>query len=161
MSTDRSVELNIVSNAAGLPLVRAEVERLGRRLGFEGEDVHGLVLAIDEALANVIKHGYQGRENQPISVRLDLVTGADGRRGIAVQVRDRGRQVDPSAINARKLEDVRPGGLGVYIIRTVMDDYEYSCPEDGGMLLRMVKYVSQKPTKGKAGRMAARARKRR
>ena len=58
-------------------------------------------------------------------------------------VRDRGRQVDPTTIKSRDLAEVRPGGLGVHIIQSVMDEYNYSCPPDGGMLLEMKKYVSK------------------
>ena len=47
------------------------------------------------------------------------------------------------------MEDVRPGGLGVHIIRSVMDEVEYSCPLDGGMQLRMVKYFDTAKKSGK------------
>ena len=53
-------------------------------------------------------------------------------------VRDFGPQVDPASIHSRDLDDVRPGGLGVHIIRSIMRDVDYSCPPDGGMQLRMV-----------------------
>ncbi len=141
MSETSSVELNIASNAKSLPVVRGAVERMAAMEGFCEKDAHGLMLAIDEALANVIRHGYDGRPDQPIAIRLTTVTGPNERPGIAVEVRDKGRQVDPATIQGRDLDDVRAGGLGVHIIRTVMDEYDYSCPPAGGMLLRMVKYV--------------------
>lgn len=144
MNSASIVELNITSHTGCLPVVRGAVERMAMMAGFDDEDGHGLILAIDEALANVIKHGYDGQEDQPITVRLSPVTASDGRRGIEVQVRDKGRQTDPTKISGRELDDVRPGGLGVHIIQTVMDECDYSCPPEGGMLLRMVKYVSLK-----------------
>ncbi len=136
-----TVELNITSNPKSLPIVRSAVERMAQVEGCNGMEAHGLMLAIDEALANVIKHGYEGRPDQPITVTLSTVLGQDGRRGIAVSVRDKGRQVDPASIQGRNLDDVRPGGLGVHIIQSVMDEYNYSCPPDGGMLLEMIKYI--------------------
>lgn len=141
MNTQGKVELNIESNARCLPVVRSAVERMARLEGFGDSDAHRLTLAIDEALANVIKHGYDGQPDQPIAITLSSTRGPDGRAGIVVEVRDRGRQVNPQSIQGRDLNDVRPGGLGVHIIRAVMDVCEYSCPADGGMLLRMVKYV--------------------
>ncbi|MBN2562575.1 MAG: ATP-binding protein [Phycisphaerae bacterium] len=141
--TDLSkVELNITSSAKSLPIVRSAVERMAEMEGFGDADAHALTLAIDEALANVIKHGYDGRPDQPITITLSTVKAADTRPGVAVEVRDKGRQVDPKTIQGRNLDDVRPGGLGVHIIQAVMDEYNYSCPPDGGMLLRMVKYVA-------------------
>jgi anti-sigma regulatory factor (Ser/Thr protein kinase) len=141
MSPADMVELNILSNAKSLPIVRCAVERMAKLEGFTDDEAHAVSWAIDEALANVIKHGYGGRPDQPIAIRLMPVKAADGRPGMTVTVRDRGRQVDPGSIRSRDLCQVRPGGLGVHVIQTVMDEYEYSCPEDGGMLLRMTKYV--------------------
>lgn len=142
MDDPNAVELNITSNARSLPVVRGAVEKMARLEGFGEVDAHSLILAIDEALANVIKHGYDGDPNQPIAITLEPVRSADGRPGISVQVRDQGRQVDPKTIRSRDLADIRPGGLGVHIIQSVMDEYDYSCPPDGGMLLKMVKYVA-------------------
>jgi anti-sigma regulatory factor (Ser/Thr protein kinase) len=143
MSDFAKIELNITSEPKSLPVVRSAVERMAQVEGFGEAETHALVLAIDEALANVIKHGYQERPNQPITIALNPVRSPDGRRGIAVCVRDKGRQVDPKTIRSRDLDDVRPGGLGVHIIQAVMDEYDYSCPPDGGMLLRMVKYLGR------------------
>jgi len=143
MSDNALVELSITSSTRSLPIVRGAVERMAKLEGFCDEDAHALTWAIDEALANVIKHGYDGRPDQPISITLRTVRAADGRGGIAVAVRDKGRQVDPGSIQGRDLDDIRPGGLGVHIIRTVMDEHCYSCCPDGGMLLEMVKYVAR------------------
>lgn len=144
MTVGSAIELNITSDARSLPVVRGAASRMAELEGFQEIEAHALVLAIDEALANVIKHGYEGRPNQPITITLNAVVAPDGRRGIAVAVRDKGRQVDPGTIRSRNLDDIRPGGLGVHIIQTVMDEYNYSCPPDGGMLLRMVKYIGRR-----------------
>ncbi len=143
MTVGGEVQLCLMSEAKCLAAVRIAAEQMAEEAGFPESDAHALVLAVDEALANVIKHGYEGRPDQPIDVTLAPVVDERGRRGIAVTVRDRGRQVDPRMIRGRDLDDLRPGGLGVHIIRTVMNEYEYSCPAEGGMLLRMVKYMDQ------------------
>ncbi|HWL94298.1 MAG TPA: ATP-binding protein [Phycisphaerae bacterium] len=142
MRRENVVVVQILSDSRSLPVVRGAVEQMAASEGLKPADSHGLILAIDEALANVIKHGYGGQTDQPITITLSSVEADDGRRGIAIEVRDRARQVDPGSICGRNLDDVRPGGLGVHIIRAVMDEAEYSCPEEGGMCLRMVKYVS-------------------
>lgn len=126
--------------------MRGAVEQLASSEGFDATETHGLVLAIDEALANVIKHGYNGQADQPITVTLSVVQSDTGRRGLAIEVRDQGRQVDPTSICGRDLDDVRPGGLGVHIIKAVMDEAAYSCPSEGGMCLRMVKFVGEHPS---------------
>lgn len=140
-----AVDLAIPSSPKSLVVVRGAVERMAKLEGFDEDRAGRIVLAIDEALANVIKHGYGGASDETIHVRLEPVTGADGRRGLAVIVRDYGKAVDPASIRPRELDEIRPGGLGVHIIRSVMDEAEYSCPADGGMQLRMVKYIDDAP----------------
>jgi anti-sigma regulatory factor (Ser/Thr protein kinase) len=140
------VELSITSNAKSLPIVREAAEKMAHLEGFSDLDAHALALGIDEALSNVIRHGYDGQPDQPITITLEPVKAPDGRPGLSVAVRDQGRQVDPSTIKSRDLSEIRPGGLGVHIIQSVMDEYNYSCPPDGGMLLEMIKYVSPQTT---------------
>jgi serine/threonine-protein kinase RsbW len=149
------VQLQITSDSKSLPIVRGALDKLARLEGFSEDEAHALTWAVDEALTNVIKHGYEGRPDQPISVAFSAAHGPAGQRGIVVQVRDKGRQVDPKSIVGRDLADVRPGGLGVHIIKTVMDEFDYSCPQDGGMLLRMVKYVSARGDASGSGGPAA------
>ncbi len=136
----RNVEMKVPSVTGSLPLVRAVAEKMSASHGAGDEDVLAIGLAIDEALANVIKHGYGGAPDQPIEVSLEVDCEEGGPR-LTVMIRDFGRQVDPATIRGRDLDDVRPGGLGVHIIRSVMDHVEYSCPEYGGMTVTMVKRI--------------------
>lgn len=138
------LRLTVPSNSAWLPVVRAAANQLAVQEGFDQAEANELTLALDEALANVIKHGYQGAADRPIEVQLRPLTHPAGRRGIEVLVRDFGRQVDPATIRPRDLDEVRPGGLGVHLIKSLMDEAEYTRP-DCGMLLRMVKYAKRRP----------------
>jgi len=140
-SDTRAVDLSILSDPKNLAVVRAAAEKMARQEGFAPNDVDGIMLAIDEALANVMRHGYEGQKNREIHVRLETTGDQKRGAGLIVTLRDQGKQVDPEVIKGRDLEDVRPGGLGVHIIQTVMDHVEYSCLEEGGMQLRMIKYV--------------------
>jgi anti-sigma regulatory factor (Ser/Thr protein kinase) len=99
-----------------------------------------VALAIDEAVTNVIRHGYKGSAGQPIEVVIDRVE-REGAPALQVTIRDFGRQVDPAMIVGRDLEDVRPGGLGTHIIRTIMDEVEYTHRHPSGMQLRVLKVL--------------------
>jgi anti-sigma regulatory factor (Ser/Thr protein kinase) len=66
----------------------------------------------------------------------------DGHPGFTIIVEDRGRQIDPDAIRGRDLDQVRPGGLGVHIIRNVMDEATYARRPDRGMRLTMAKRLT-------------------
>lgn len=141
-STDAPLVLSIPSDPKYLCAVRVFVGEVCRRHGYADMQTSQVVLAVDEALANVIKHGYLGRADGRISLRLDPVTDASKGPGLAFTIDDWGRQVDPTTIRSRDLADIRPGGLGVHIIRQVMDSAEYQTPAGQGMRLTMTKYLS-------------------
>ena len=133
--------LRIRSNPADLPAVRAQVRVAAAAVGFSNEDAGQITLAVDEALTNVIRHGYGGCSDQPIDLRFETIRSGPT-TGLSITVRDFGRQVAPDSIRGRPLDDVRPGGLGVHIIRSVMDEVIYEHAEDGGMRLIMLKKKS-------------------
>ena len=134
------MNLRISADPGELPQVREALTTLADQVGFEAGEAARIVLAIDEAVANVIKHGYGGACSEPIDIHVSAIEEQD-RAGLRVSIRDFGRQVDPSAICGRDLDDVRPGGLGVHIIRTVMDEVEYGRADEGGMRVTMIKWV--------------------
>jgi serine/threonine-protein kinase RsbW len=138
---DRAEKLKIVARPEQLARVRRHLEHRAAGIGFDEHAQGQIVLAIDEALTNVIRHGYGGACDQPIEINISPIEHGPHGAGIEVVIRDHGKQVDPKRIKSRSLEEIRPGGLGVHIITTVMDEAEYSCPADGGMQLRVRKYV--------------------
>lgn len=139
------IELCVMSQPRYLCVVRAAVAAAIERYGFSEAQCARVMLAVDEAVTNVMRHGYAGAENQPIWVKVKP-TDLNDHEGFTIVVEDRARQVDPNKIRGRDLEDVRPGGLGVHIIREVMDQVEYSKREDGGMRLVMAKAADHNST---------------
>jgi serine/threonine-protein kinase RsbW len=147
-SAAREVVLTISSDPRNLKAVRALVSAAAQAAGFDKTESNGVCLAVDEACTNVIRHAYLGDATKPIEVRLRIVPPATGGQSqtagqsprLEVTLRDWGRKVDPSAIQARDLADVRPGGLGVHFIREIMDEVVYD-PTRGAMTeMRMVKF---------------------
>jgi len=138
----RDVAMLIPARAEYLCVVRAAFAKMAEVVGFCCEEAERLTLALEEALTNAIRHSYGGPCERPISVKMHRVGCGAGRgEALEVVVRDYGRQVDPATIKGRDLDKVEPGGLGVHIIRSLMDEVEYSRGERCGMQLRMVKYV--------------------
>jgi len=132
------LRLSILSSPEHLPVVRAALERVCELLGF-GEDARGeIVLAVDEALTNVIRHAYHGRHDRPIEVILSRVEPPAG-GALQIVLRDWGDPVDPGRIKSRDLAEVRPGGLGVHIMTNCMDSVEYAHAADGGTRLTLTK----------------------
>jgi anti-sigma regulatory factor (Ser/Thr protein kinase) len=128
------VVLNIPADPASLFLVRGLVERLAQRMDFPKPEADRLVLAVDEACSNIIRHAYDYMPEGRIVLTFRVDPGF-----LEIEVRDFGKCSDPSAFKSRDLSDIRPGGLGLHFIKAAMDTVEYQAPEGGGMLLRMVK----------------------
>ena len=147
--TEKPIKLCIFSLPAHLPVVRAAMEKVCEMVGFDADAIGNVVLSVDEALSNVIKHAYSGAEDQPIEVELTPFE-ASQQRGVRIRLRDYGRCVDPGEIKSRNLADVRPGGLGVHIINECMDHVEFAPAEGGGTQLIMTKIVKTLPSKQEA-----------
>jgi len=140
LNADPHVKIDMLSQPRYLAGARAMIASVARRLGFGESDCAHVALALDEALCNVIKHGYEKRDDQHIWISIWPLHGSCC--GIRILVEDRGRQVDPEEIRSRQLDDIRPGGLGVHIISQVMDRVQYAKREGGGMSLLMEKHLA-------------------
>lgn len=120
------------------------------RFGFNDLACSQIALAVDEALANVICHGYERCPSGMIWVSIwPLDESEDGAvAGARIVIEDEARQVEPEQIKGRNLEEIRPGGLGVHIIREVMDHVEYSKRDGCGMRLVLEKRLDGKGAAG-------------
>lgn len=138
---DAQIRVELLSHPTYISGVRELVSSICRRIGFPELCCGQMALAVDEALCNVMKHGYEGREDQPISIGMHVHEdkGGSDHSSIRIVIEDRAKQVDPKSICGRDLQDVRPGGLGVHMIREIMDDAVYEKREGGGMRLIMSK----------------------
>ncbi|HXD90486.1 MAG TPA: ATP-binding protein [Candidatus Binataceae bacterium] len=137
------LRLELVSNPEMLCVVRSTMMRLTEELGFPAEECRALTRAVDEALANIIRHAYDDRPGQPIELlcrRLQPRTGGTQRPGLEIVLLDRGAAADRKKLCGRSLDDVRPGGLGLHFIQDGVDVMEYRS-QAGENRLRLVKYL--------------------
>lgn len=140
-----AVEIRLLSDPMYLAGARELVLGLTRRLGFKQDESGRIALAVDEALANVINHGYARALDRPIWMSI-WTTTPEGLPGLRITIEDEAKQIDPDSICGRDLDDVKPGGLGVHIIREVMDKAVYERRESVGMRLTMIKALTPKST---------------
>jgi len=138
--SSKMLELELTSDPKELPDLRSHVRSWLEECGWPQRQIGEVVLALDEAVTNVIRHGYDNEPGNRIVVTAEVVEDPVEGPGIEIRVRDFGRQVDPCEICGRDLDDVRPGGLGVHIIRAMNNFVEYEQATGGGMLLTMRKY---------------------
>jgi anti-sigma regulatory factor (Ser/Thr protein kinase) len=104
--------------------IREFVGNIARKGGFSDKDVYNIQLATDEAASNVIEHAYQ---NSADGV-LELSCGMKG-DAITIVLTDHGRSFDPSQVPAPDLKadltDRKIGGLGIFLMRKLMDEIHY------------------------------------
>jgi anti-sigma regulatory factor (Ser/Thr protein kinase) len=137
---DRPIRLTIFSSPTHLVVVRGAVDGLCRSIGFDDDSIAGVVMSVDEALSNVIRHAYDNAEDQPIDIELAWTEAPDG---VWISVRDRGRYVGPECLRPPARDELQPGGLGLHIMTECMDQLEYRPAEGGGTVLTMVKQLEQ------------------
>jgi serine/threonine-protein kinase RsbW len=126
-----------------LCVVRGALERLTEMLGLSPGACRAVVLAVDEALTNVIRHAYLGRTDKPVEVtfRHYQKHGDEGSRdALEIVLEDHGVPVKAEEMQGRSLDDIRPGGLGLHFIRENMDKVKFSY-EDGKNHLHLIKFL--------------------
>jgi serine/threonine-protein kinase RsbW len=114
--------LAVASRFENIELVQAVVDDLLVRLRLGEEDRHWIGLAVREAVANAIKHGNGGDPEKQVECEVRL----DGEE-VVVTVRDEGKGFDPAAVADPLLPEnlLRPGGRGIFYMKSLMDRVEY------------------------------------
>ena len=125
------VRLNILSDPANLAGARHAIEELALAGGFDAQSCGEIALVVNEALANVMRHAYNGATDRPIEIGAEL-SGDE----IHIRIRDWGTGVNPESLPQTPHDPLRPGGLGLICLRSMMDRTVFT-PQRDGMLLEM------------------------
>ena len=105
-------------NSSSLKDIRTFSRNVFDKINLPQEQKDELVLAIAEAAQNIVKHGYKGVEET--SDRMEIkISLNDGQ--LEIGFFDKGKAVIPENIKHRKLDDIKPGGLGTFFIKEIMD----------------------------------------
>ena len=133
--------MKIVSDPATLADVRHAVESLCARRGMDRAACDEVGLCVNEALANVIRHAYDGATDKPIEIEA---TVEPEQAAIRISIRDWGNGVVPPIERATKPDPLKPGGLGLICLNRMMDRVCFTQQPDGGMLLEMTRSIDSK-----------------
>jgi anti-sigma regulatory factor (Ser/Thr protein kinase) len=139
---DVSLKFLVPSHPRYLSVVRAAVGELGAIYGLRDEECRGIILAVDEALTNIIRHAYRGDFSRTIEVNC-LAGG--GR--LEFKLLDQGEPPDPVRLRPHELDAVALGGRGTHIIRSVMDEVCYERIPAGNQL-KLGKHLPANRTDG-------------
>ncbi len=136
------IEIKLPSDPQLLKIIRSGISHISKICGFSNEESNAVTIAVDEAASNIIKHTYNGAKNELIVVNFRILEDR-----LEVVLRDFGEKVDPETIKSRDLKEIRPGGLGVHLIKSTMDVVNYDNSFEVGNQLTMVKYFPGKKEK--------------
>ena len=133
------VVITVPSHPKYLSLVRAVTVMMGAQNKIDDTVIRQMEHAVDEACSNVIKHAYAGDPNKQIGVTLRISPEA-----FEVIIEDSGLKADVASLKGRGLDEIKPGGLGVHLIKRACDVVEFDEKKEKGNRLRLVKYLKVK-----------------
>ena len=116
---DISESKDFLVHTASLKEVRTFSRNVFDKLNLNNDLKDELVLAIAEAAQNVVKHAYKGVEDTSDHMQIKISLTGDQ---LEIGFYDKGKPVVTENIQHRKLDDIKPGGLGTYFIKQIMDD---------------------------------------
>ena len=129
---EKRFELNASSEV--LSPFRKELREILSQSGWETKAANEILLAVDEALTNIIRHAYQGGAGK---ITVSVAAAEDK---IDIILEDRGKKFDPTQVPPPELPRHKPGGLGVHFIRSIMDQMIYDDQGPAGNRLRLIKH---------------------
>ncbi len=139
----KNYNLKLPIDTANLEIARDFVSRIAQNMGFSDEDIHRIELAVDEASTNVIKHAYKGEKDNNKFLDIKVSTYPDR---LEINVIDRGKGFDPKDVKTPEmdayLKKMKRGGLGLYLIKTLMDKVDYFIKPGIRNRVKMVKFIS-------------------
>ena len=133
-----TLTININPDMANIKVLHEAVDAFLENNHFPRKTRFCIKLALEEAVANIIEHG---RVEGQIHIQCQ-----HNKEKIRIQIEDKGTPFDPTTIarpdTVSRLEDRKPGGLGIYFIQHYMDvvDYQY---QDHKNVLTLIKYLEK------------------
>lgn len=120
--------------------IREFVGDAANKVGFSDKEIYSIQLAADEASSNIIEHAYAGVKEGKLEIECSTFRG-----GLKIVMRDQGKSFNPSSVpepnvNA-SLSERKIGGLGLYLMRKLMDEVTYESSSETGNTLTMIKRI--------------------
>lgn len=126
--------LVVESDPAQLRALRQKLKPLLEKAGLSEKNRQEVLVAVGEGCTNAIRHSYSGEPGHKIRVTVEEKGGE-----LVFKIRDFGRKIDLSKVKTPELPPKRGGGLGVHLMKTMMDGMEYNTGHRRGNELILVK----------------------
>ena len=144
-------ELVVPNDTQYLATIREEVTKVVEKSAFKDRERKLIIVAVDEAVTNIMEHAYDNDLEGELDV--ELILEYDATR-FEVIIRDSGKEFDPRSLEVpdvkKHIKNGQKHGLGIFLIRQIMDEINYNFVQGVRNELQMIKYVdrSNKPEAG-------------
>ena len=139
---DNQLELEVKAKLENLAVLDDFVAEFMKQLGMKKDVTLQVRLAVSEACTNIIQHAYSGESEEPIII-LCSMSGND----LVIEIRDWGKSFDPDSVpqpdTESELLERKEGGIGIFLLRKMMDDVRYVFRAGRYNELRMIKHIHQ------------------
>ena len=136
--TSKMSKIVFDANFDNLDEIREIVAEAARQVGFSDKEIYAIQLAADEASSNIIEHAYAGVTGGKLEIDINI---SDNK--LKIIMRDHGEPFDPASVpepNVKAdLSERKIGGLGMYLMRKLMDEVSYESSPETGNILTMIK----------------------
>ncbi len=133
----KPVHLKIKSHPENLKQIRKTVSDATSKASFSKEDSGSIILVVDEACSNIIRHSYENDYTKDIEIIVSITS-----KSLEISIIDSGIEFDIDSITSRDVTEVKPGGLGLYIIQHIMDHVDFKRTPEGYNHLTMIKRIT-------------------
>ncbi|KNF07317.1 serine-protein kinase RsbW [Gottschalkia purinilytica] len=127
------LKFSIPNKPEYVSVIRLTTSAIASRIGFNIDEIDDIKVSIGEACTNIIKHGLEGKEE---NFDIEYVVSTDR---LDIILRDNGKGFDTSIIEEPGSEELRESGLGIFIIKSLMDEVEINSSEGRGTEIKMSK----------------------
>ena len=127
-----TIKMEIPANPDYVSILRLTTSGIANKLGFSMDDIEDMKVAVSEACSNAVKHS----EDNKVSINFNLLNN-----GIQIEIIDNGKGYDVDAIGTPDLSNPKEGGLGLFIIQTLMDEVDIESKGNQGTTIKMTKYL--------------------
>lgn len=133
------LELSVKSSTDNLSVIRDFIKTTALSLGYSNAAIGNIILAVDEACTNIIKHAYKYSPEGDILIELNRVSNK-----FIITILDNGIEFDPNLIPEPDIKEYykqrRIGGLGMFLMKKMMDEVVYTKSKNKNQV-KMVKYL--------------------
>jgi len=131
------VELRIPNKPEYVSVARLTLSGIASRMNFSYDEVEDLKIAIAEACTNAIQHAYG--EDKGIEEEV-IIRYLINPQKLIIEVQDKGRGFDPDIIGKGPPGLDTEGGLGIFLIKALVDEVKFKVNKEGGTQVQMIKY---------------------